>query len=694
MIVCGPYILQNRRLYWGDIDLYFRPILTLLHESLLRGKLRLWNDRMLCGTTYVGNPQTWTFYPFSALLIVMSADRFIGVSNAFHMFVAALGVFCFTRRNYGVSASCLAAIVYAFGGTVASKVQFPNMLQAMAYVPWILVALRTHLRYCTIRSWSVLAGALGLQLLCAHAQVVMLTWYLAVVYGVWLIRVEQTCIKPFKLCGTVLCAGLAAVLLALVQILPTVEFVLQSARQQLTLHEVNRFYLPVTQLLNFVLPNIHGHPIYGNWTARGNYWETCCYVGIVPSVIIIAGLAKDFHRGRLRIAVPWLILMVVSLWLALGAKGGLFILAYHFLPGVNRFHDPARFLLWFAFAASQVTAHGFDVLFTAPRRSLRLIGVVAAIFVASVWDLARFDNMLYPTVPIDTAVVLGPVGQRLHTDPEIMDGQARILSPDSKRIWSRFTTYRSFRQHNAAYMELWHETQAPNLPVSVGLSDAWGYEPLMYQNIALSLGQNINEYWGLTPSGQQIFNDKSLSDFSVKYVVLNRQRLPKNIDPTFSLIASSVSINSIRSDGSSADTVWLLRNNRFIPVVSVANNHSKSMARSKNHIASVDNSVPNQITVDCGSNSPADLIVRTNLSNSWNVVVNDRPSKINPISPFGGIIEIPAKPNDVVRLRYAPESFQFGLFVSLFVLSFLIAIVTSTQFCERTVKQNRLEGQP
>ncbi len=54
-----PQIVAGRALYWGDIGLYFGPMLSFLHQQLQAGRIPLWNPWILCGTPYDGNPQTW-----------------------------------------------------------------------------------------------------------------------------------------------------------------------------------------------------------------------------------------------------------------------------------------------------------------------------------------------------------------------------------------------------------------------------------------------------------------------------------------------------------------------------------------------------------------------------------------------------------------------------------------------------------
>src|SRR5579871_3906516 len=60
-------LFLGRRLYWGDILLYFEPMQRFAHDVLQSGRLPLWNPYLLCGQPYLGNPQMGVFYPLNLL---------------------------------------------------------------------------------------------------------------------------------------------------------------------------------------------------------------------------------------------------------------------------------------------------------------------------------------------------------------------------------------------------------------------------------------------------------------------------------------------------------------------------------------------------------------------------------------------------------------------------------------------------
>ena len=136
-----PLLSGAKSLYFGDIGLYFIPQLTFERQELLQGRIPLWNPHLLCGTPFVGNPQAWPLYPSAALLYALPAHRAVAVVSVLHLAFAAVGTLLLLRQRRGLAAALLGAIVFAFGGALVSKMQFPNMVQAASYLPWLLLCL-------------------------------------------------------------------------------------------------------------------------------------------------------------------------------------------------------------------------------------------------------------------------------------------------------------------------------------------------------------------------------------------------------------------------------------------------------------------------------------------------------------------------------------------------------------------------
>jgi len=678
LLLTGIYfrrqVIGGQALYWGDVGLYFLPMQIFLKQNLSAGRLPLWNPLILCGTPYAGNPQTWPLYPITALLPFVSATQFINLTVALHVWIAGLGTYAFARRALGIGPgpAMLAAITFMFGGQLVSKEQFPNMVQASAWLPWVLFCLHTLLTRKRVQDALTLGLVLGLQLLAAHVQMTLLTLYLAMAYGVFVLLdgrakargragQEGQARRPAptaQTAGLLLLAIAVASGLAMGQLLPTLALFRDAARQKLSFAVVDRFYLPLEQLGNFVLPHLHGSPYYGNWAARGNPWETCCYVGVLPLTLALWGGMTAFVPAGSRQARFWVGVFFGGVWMALGGDGGLYHLAYFVLPGFRSFHDPARCLLPACFALSLLAAFGLEQV---PRFSRRRL-VIAAMLLLAFADLAHFGQTLYPLVDPAALSPVSPNVALVQSDPEIAAHQARILAP-TNGIWLRFTTPKDFRQAVPGYQTLWADTLTPNLMMPYGLYDAFGYEPVALKNIETA---SVTAAQAFDPKAAQSVRNKAAAlggALGVKYVAVCRVTPPERTLPGLVSVRSAPTLAPPGRQHGPKALLYLSRNTQWQPRAHLE--HAASPVR-------LNDNGPDQVTLTFQTAAPDRLILEDTQAASWQAAVDGQRVPIKTYQSCLRAVTVPQPGLHRVVFTYAPTPFRLGLYLSLLTLAGLL----------------------
>ncbi len=678
--------MDGQALYWGDIGLYFAPMASFLKQNLNTGHLPLWNPLLMCGTPYVGNPQTWPLYPATVLLPFVPATQFLNLTIALHVWIAGLGAYAFSRRAFalGVGPALLAAVTFMFGGQLVSKEQFPNMVQASAWLPWILLYLDSLLRRHRFPDALALGLVLGLQLLAAHVQMTLLTLYLAMAYGIFVWRgthpgssltgppetggrrdldkagAEERAGRdsaPLLLAGLLALALVTASGLAMGQLLPTLALFRDAARHRLSFAVVDRFYLPSNQLGNFVLPHLHGSPFYGNWTGRGNSWETCCYVGILSFALALWGIWSTCRRSGLRDAKFWVVVFFVSLWMAFGGRGGLYHLAYFILPGFRSFHDPARCLLPACFALSLLAGFGLERLPQVSKHALAVAGLVLLAFA----DLTHFGQTLYPLADLTALRPSTPNVALTQSDPDIAAHRARILAP-TNGVWLRFTNYKDFRQATSNYQALWADTLTPNLIMPYGIPDAFGYEPVALKSTETA-AKNAAEAFDPKATPAQKSQAAALAGaLGVKYVALLRVTPPEASLPGLAAVRAAPTLAPPGQKNGPKAFVYLSRDLRWQPRAHLA--HSASTV-----VLTEDG--PDQVTLSFRTTAPDTLILEDAQAAGWSAVLDGRPV---PISTYDGCLRAVAVPTAAAHtliFSYSPTPFRLGLYLSLLTLALL-----------------------
>jgi hypothetical protein len=351
-------------LYWGDIGLYFYPMWDYVRESLREGRLPFWNPYINGGQPLIGNPQMGVFYPTTPLLYFLSTERWLSLNTAFHLLFSGFGMLAFLNslffgsrgsdlgvRGSGGLASAFGACAWIGCTAVAARVQFPPMLWAVCYYPWILYGIERLVQQPDSKRVALLGVLAGLCILCAHPQAAYMIALLGLAYFLFRIvgrfgpvgQVEAIRNPKSGILSAVL-ACLLALGLSAVYWLPVSAFAQETDASQKSLFHANRFYLPLTQILNPALPFLFGSPdkLY---VGRGNFWEPTCFIGVIPLILalgFIRVLWRSEWKGLVRFA---LIVFLITYWLALGRHAGLYTAAYYILPGMKLFHDPARWLL-------------------------------------------------------------------------------------------------------------------------------------------------------------------------------------------------------------------------------------------------------------------------------------------------------------------------------------------------------------
>lgn len=712
-------LVQHRALYWGDIGLYFAPMLSFLHENLREGRIPLWNPWILCGAPSIGNPQTWTLYPFSALLRFIPAYLFINWTIALHIWFAALGTFLLLTRTMGRSriAACVGAIIFAFGGQLVSKEQFPNMVQAAAYLPWVLWVVNRLIVRLRVADALWLGVLFGLQILAAHAQMTLLTIYLAAAYGLFVLVCEtkSSRVRWRRIAKLISLAALTALGLAAAQILPVAELYRDAWRQELSFHIVDRFYLPLSQIANFVLPTLHGSPIRGDFTARGNYWETCCYVGWVAFLLAGWGAIAGWRR-KLRTPIRfWAGVFVVGLLMAMGGQNlrggpgvfGLYWIAYHIAPGFHTFHDPARCLLWCGLALAILAAFGVDSVekMLRMRRAWPVFGLALA--VACFVDLCSFGQTLYPLIPASEIHPAAPIVSAVDADPATRSGQARFLAPDAARVWERFTTHRSFRQREVQYQSLWADTLTPNLMMPYHLRDAYGYEPFTRKDTQTIAGTAARSF---RPDAKP-YEKRSAATWAgflaARDIVTLRATENKAPVPNLTPILTAKTLPLLGKPRENAGLILSI-NSRWQPrarlmtdfrAVSSEKAAQASLTRallgkdsldlSKTIIltgrvpfssvpsrivpAQIQDEGPDRVVIVAHAVRPCILVLADSIHPGWHVFVNRHAASILPANLCLRAVILPSAGSYRVEFADDPESFRLGLYISLAAISALAA---------------------
>jgi len=341
--------------------------------SLAAGRLPLWNPHVELGRPFLADIETATLYPPNLLYLVLPQTWAVGVLVATHLAIAATGAAALARAFGGgglpAAAAGLAFICIApvQARLLIGQLQF---IEAISWLPWIMVATALLLRQPTRAAWLGLAGLVAWQILAGHPQAV---WISAVSAG--LLAAGWHLIGPghgphgpdprriIRDVGLLLAAIALALGLAAVQVLPTAELARESNRATPSLAFAASFALEPEHLATLVAAPAP--------TWRVN-WEQNAFLGAGLAAAAAGGVIAAARRPLLR---PLVVVAALSVIFSLGTATPLFGIMYAALPGTSALRFPGRLFIAGGLAVAALAA---AAIHRPPRAALRLPAAAAA----------------------------------------------------------------------------------------------------------------------------------------------------------------------------------------------------------------------------------------------------------------------------------------------------------------------------
>lgn len=408
------------------------PRRVALARSLAAGRLPLWSDALHNGFPFLAEGQTGVLYPPNLLLFgLLPPLAAFNASLILTLFAAGLFTYLLARAlGASRSGALLAGLTFMLCGFFVARIKHVNMIQAGCWLPLLLLLAERCARERRLRYAAAAGGVLALMVLAGHPQI---PYCSALAATGWLLAAslrhspERGFVARLRFAlGALLLMGSVAGALAAGQILPTLELTRFSHRAGgLSLREATELFpfRPV-DLLGLLAPYWRGNPAQGSFEvaqSRTLFWEGCIYVGLVALFLAAVGIWSCRQRPEARRLGG---IGLVALLLALGASGGVYLLAWHLVPGMRFFRFPVRFLLVVQLALAVLAGFGLDTLRARVRDGKRHL------LAAAVISLAAADLLLF------ARAYIGWVDARAWMEPPPTARILHQLAAPGERVYS------------------------------------------------------------------------------------------------------------------------------------------------------------------------------------------------------------------------------------------------------------------
>ncbi len=361
-------LFTDKTFFFRDVSFFHYPLKRLVTEAYARGEWPLWNPYIQLGQPLLANPNSMALYPTQILFQILSFGTAFELHFILHCILAGIATF-FLGRKLGLSAfsAFLSAVIYNYSGVTLSFVNLFNILPVVAYLPLLTLLLLQLLEKVTFARLAVTSLVFGFFfLLLEPLSSIAIALFLGGFLGAYLYfsgKVSSARLRPL---GWALLASSSGVLLASIQILPTLELIQHSGRRSgLDFEMVAGWSMHPIMLLQLGMPRIFGD--YFRLTQSSSWasvffenrepYLLSCYLGMFPLLLAVFAVCNSGVRWMTRTLA---MLLGIALILAIGKYSPVYPWLFHHCPLFRYGRYPVKYLLVSNFCISLLAGIGFD----------------------------------------------------------------------------------------------------------------------------------------------------------------------------------------------------------------------------------------------------------------------------------------------------------------------------------------------
>jgi hypothetical protein len=331
-----PMTSDGTSILWDGAD-YYQVVQNYFSHEILAGRFPFWSPYPWSGYPFLADPQVGAWYPLNwPFFLIGVSPHVLVVEHWLHSFLACLGAYFLAWRLLrNRPAAVLAGLCYGLSGYYAGHSALTTMVQAAAWLPWLLLLLDLALESHWLR-YTILGGlAAGMMILAGHFQTILYSFL-----GLGLFGIARLVLAPrrwLQILGITLAIPVIGTLVSAISTGPGLELTVNSIRSSFAAITRTEGLIPIASLSTLVDPDFYG-VFSGNYHGPEDITEYYFYAGILLVPLAIFGL-----RDR-RVRIMSLLLIVPTVWYAMGQSAGLYLLVAR-LPGFSSIRAPVN--IWF-----------------------------------------------------------------------------------------------------------------------------------------------------------------------------------------------------------------------------------------------------------------------------------------------------------------------------------------------------------
>ena len=424
ILMTWPWLSGAVTIPW-DAKAQFLPQIQFLAQSFARGESPFWAPYVFSGQNQIADPQSMMFSPPFLLLAAVNGNPSAWAVDVTTLLAELAGgaalLVWFRDRGWHWAGAVMAGLTFAFGASMAWRLQHTGQVLSLAYWPMAMLALdRTIERRSLI--WAGISGVLAAAIVLGRDQVALLVLYLLAAFALWRVLSAS---EPWPLFRSILPHALLAafVTMALVAIpvVLTSLLAVESNRPTIDLEGAGRGSLHPALLITAVIPQLFGAAfrMEDYWGPPSFAWADTglfiaqnmgqIYIGVLPVLLIVVAVARrQMGAPEIRFFTAAFAVIVVY---ALGWYTPFFQFIYAVVPGVSLYRRPADATFVIGALGAVIAGYATHRLFErpweqVPPKAWVAVGAVAGVAAFCALALAlRIDRMALLPYPLIAAAL-------------------------------------------------------------------------------------------------------------------------------------------------------------------------------------------------------------------------------------------------------------------------------------------------
>ena len=699
-----------------DSVLQTYPWRQLVISNFKTGQWPLWNPYNFSGQPLLANIQSAPFQILNIFFFIFPFKIAWAITIIGPPVVMSLFMYLFLRSlKLGTSPSIYGAFILPFTGYFITWLSWGNMVSTAMWLPLVLLCLNKLIEKPKGVWFLILLFATSQIIFSGFWQTAFYTLFASFLYLAYLLLTKPN----LKNLLVILLAFSTGIVIASVQILPSWEFINNSAR------ETDQGYYPLRQdwffppkhLVGIISPDYFGNPATYNYWGVWNYLEFAFFIGIVPLTLAIFALTKLTKQTKFL-----LITLLLILFVALPNPVSKYFLTR--LPLISTM-QPSRIIMLLDFFLVVLAAFGLSNLISEKsRKKSFLAALFVLITILVIVAFTFFSKNKFPQVndldtarialrnlaiPLLTALVFAVIlFLKKNVSPKLLIITVFVIS--LLELFRFGYKFNSFTKPSLIFPETKTTTflESQNKPFRVMVTDrrvfssstpsiynievVHGYDPLFLKDYAkLVSSWDSGKITGagkfnriVTPNNFQ----SNIADLlNIKYVVsfdeISNPKLSKVFEEGQTKIYQNLYAmpraffpnQVVRVKDKDEELARMLETNFDPLTVAFSSQFQFSKINGTNEV-NFEKYTDQSILLSTLTQSAAPLVITNVLYPGWTATIDGRPTEINRINYIFQSIIVPEGSHQI-EFKYLPKSFYNGLKLSAItiVLTALIYLV-------------------